>query len=309
MYLKIKDPQLSTVKINLFAMGLVACTLIAIGLLFLVAVKGDISLLWRTTMDILADLFRGIRQEEGLLAGGLVVLGLKLFIFLVLPLNFILTAYYLGKYYKTFNKKTAVYALHFTDDGVIIHTEKEKTFLPYTETSLSIEGKVGITNGKYGDFAVLQTLTFTFLKDNFSLEVPHKHSSNKKLYQLVDLHSRFKKFSFHINTACPYSTVQKEMADFLNEQIKNQYLYGLHLHSQQPFSSLIFVALLLLFAGGFMGCTLLSVLFPHNDFAPVTYAVVMCTVALFALAIIVFYIAVKDLFTARKLKRIHNDKC
>ena len=211
------------------------------------------------------------------------------------------------------NTPSTVYALDFGPKGVTARTHTNDHFLPYKETDVKIIGELATIPVKNSSRVAAETLTanlfsltFIFHQGRRSLEVTHKLTTNKLLYQLVDLHTRFRSFAFDCKKQSPWNDpVIQEVVVFLKEQVQNQMHYGLHLiyrdHSTMMLCSFLFVALGI----GALWLAFAFGLHPFKDciaWVPLILGAVLLIVGLIQLCSVI-----KDKRTAKILKQLRKN--
>lgn len=300
MYLKIKDPLYTQARKNLLAMGLLFFTFLTVVGFILAFAHGDVALAWHTVIEGSSDFFNYVRKEDGPLMGNFIIFICVLFVFLI-PVLFILSVRNWYQKRQIFDTPSAVRALNFGTGGVTLYTKEQNYFLPYAETTFSLTGKVSSLRTKNRRHAFLNTLTFTFQQQKSIFKIAHKHSSNKVLYRLVDLHSRFKDFSSHIAPFSEWDSVEKNLADFLNKQIQNQRLYGYHKNCQSPLAT-TFIGLLFLVIGipFFVGSLRLLAFPEHFYFSPILSLFIV------AIGLRFLYLVAQDIWVSWKIKKLSN---
>lgn len=293
MYIKIKNPARYTLLAQLGVLFVLLAVILAIIILFIL-VSGSISVVWKGAIEF----FNYTKQKEGLLIAGFCVFGI-----LMIPVGIIAGLIEWWQKRAQWTIPTAVYALNFGPEGVTVYTRQNTQFLPYKETGIEVIGELTTVHTKNGSHAALHTLTLMFLSKNQRIEVSHKLTTIKLIYQLADLHTYFKTFAFDCKTSSVYDDDQKELANFLKEQIQNQICYGLHRRYRSYFimtlCSLLFIAL-------GIGALWLAFAFgsPFNAF--IGWVLLLQGVGLLTGGTIWLYSVIKDKHTAHLLKQLRN---
>ena len=295
MYIKIKNPTRHTLLVQLATLLLLLGVILAIALMF-VFVTGSITIVWEGAVEF----FNYIKQEEGILTAGFCVFGI-----LMIPIGIIAVLVEWWQKRTQWNTPTAMFALDFGPEGVTAYTRQNTQFLPYKETDFKITAELVTVRTKYGSHAALHALTLTFLSQEHRIEVGHKLTAGKLLYQLADFHSHFKSFAFDCRLSS-HDADQQELATFLKEQIQNQTCYGLHRYYRSYLTLILYGVLFLAFGIGGL-CLVFSFGFGDSFSTFMGGMFLLLAIIFLTSSIILLYNVIKDKQTARKIKKLRGN--
>lgn len=295
MYIKIKNPARHALLVQLATLLLLLGIILAAVVAFTL-VAGSITAVWEGAVEF----FNYIKQEEGIFTAGFCVFGI-----LMIPIGIIAVLVEWWQKRIQWNTPTAVFALDFGPEWVTVYTCQNTQFLPYKETDFKITAELVTVRTKYGSHAALHALTLTFLSQGHRIEVGHKLTAGKLLYQLADFHSRFKSFAFDCSPSS-YDADQQELAIFLKEQIQNQTCYGLHRYYRSYLTLILYGLLFLAFGIGIL-CLVFSFGFGDSFSTIMGGMFLLLAIIFLTSSIILLYNVIKDKQTAHKIKQLRGN--
>lgn len=295
MYIKIKNPTRHTLLVQLATLLLLLGVILAIVLMF-IFVTGSIAIVWEGAVEF----FNYIKQEEGIFTAGFCVFGI-----LMIPIGIIAALVEWRQKHTQWDIPAAVYALDFGPEGITVYTRKNTQFLLYRETDFTMTGELVTVRTKNGSHAALHALKLTFLSQGHRVEVSHKLSTSKLLYQLADFHSHFKSFAFDCRLSS-HDADQQELATFLKEQIQNQTYYGLHRYYRSYLTLILYGLLFLAFGIGGL-CLVFSFGFGDSFSTFMGGMFLLLAIIFLTSSIILLYNVIKDKQTARKIKKLRGN--
>lgn len=304
MYIKIQNPERSSILLSLFRVGFFLVVLLAI-VIFMI-ISGNITSFWNEIITFLKE----VKQEDGLL----------LYIFYVfcmfmgpvlLIVSLIISIREWHQMKPQWNSPLAVQALRFGREGITIYTQQNTYLLPYEQTTLRVASEIRTIHiRRGGTYAALTAFTLTFSQDNNSFKVRHKSTSqlsyqtNPLLFKLADLHPHMKDLSFEFILSVPEDKDQQKLAEFLQKQVENQIHYGMHIQYR---SYLVLVVFGILFTG--FGIWVLKSIFAFN----LSTYLLLVQAGLFSFGLIMLgtgltfiYKTVRDVYIAHKLKQVSH---
>lgn len=292
MYTKIKNPARYALSAQLFIFGLICLTFIVIIIYFIIISEWNVSFLWEQAKD----LFNFAKKEKGILAA----MAIPTFILLI-PIGLIAGIIEWFKKRSVWDNPSAVYALDFAPDKIIVYTKQKEFCLLCSKTKLSVNTEMITVRTKHSSHPAPNAFTMVFTDGENSFTVNHKFNY-KFLYALADLHKYFKDISFEFtaNTA-----QQEELASFLKEQIENQKRFGMH----RRYHNYLHVAIGgIMFIGLAIFVTLMIYdIFDHRFFMSwILVLLVLLLLFLLAIGIQMIYSVVKDIYIAHKIKQLEG---
>lgn len=232
MYIKIKNPQRSSLLVQIIALAVVFATILSILLVFIFVTR-DIHLVWEQMIKF----FQYSKQEQGsLISWGAVIIICAIPIFL------------LKEIWDWFQKRkqwagpTAIRVLDFEPEGISLITYQSKYFLPYRETKLAVDSQIITIRTKNSSYPAITAITFCFKQGDTTFTVDHK-PANDTLYQIMDFYPRFQKLTFHFTLSSPSNLAQQELAHFVQEQLENHRRYGFHVRYKEHLTITLFALL------------------------------------------------------------------
>ena len=300
MYIKIKNPTRHALLMQLGKSSflLAMAIVLMVGIVCPIILSGSITAAKEQAVEFL----NFVKQEEGFVVTGLFILGI-----LAIPVGVIVGLIEWWQKRAQWNTPSAVYALDFGTEGITIYTRQNTQFLLYKETDFKMTGELVTVHTRYGSHAALHALTLVFLSQGLSTRISHKLPTIELLYQLADLHTRFKSFEFDCKQSTSHDIDQQELATFLKEQVQNQMRYGLHRRFRDYFVLILYGLLFLAFGIGGL-CLVFSFGF-GDSFSTFFMGGMFLLLAIIFLtsSIILLYNVIKDKQTARKIKQLRGN--
>lgn len=292
MYIKIKSPERFSLLLQLIASGILCAAIFF--LLLPILFVGDIHLAWEQIRAI----FQEFKHDEGVLvAYGTVI------VICALPVFFLKGVWNWFQKRKQWTKPSTVRALDFEHDGVSVITCEGNYFLPYQETQLTVDSQIITVRTKNNRYPTIAAITFHFSQAGGTTFTVNHKPTNDTLYQIANFYPQFQQLTFHFTLSSPNDTDQQQLANFLQEQLENQRLYGFHVKYRNHW-------LLLLFALLFCALPLLPTFMLDgfwSDFAfPFFWIFAILMLGMLAGGIAMLYGTCKDLKVKRKLARLRS---